>query len=78
VTHTADDGIAFVSDSVNDDHRFFRKAVEYTWGSDPTIVSAILNVYPDPGPGKKFETEQARMVRYMTEHFFPYKTCYLA
>lgn len=78
MTHTADEGVAFVSDSVNDDHEFFRHAVEYTWGSDPAIVSAILKVYPNPGPGSRFASEKARMVQYMTDHLFACKTRYIA
>jgi carboxylesterase type B len=78
ITHTADEGVAFVSDSVNDDHTFFRKGVEYTWGSEPTIVSAILKVYPSPGPGSRFANEKERMVQFMTDHLFACKTRYLA
>ena len=77
VTHVADEGIAFVSDSVNDDHGFFRDALEYTWGAEPAIISAILDKYPDPGPGSRFQTEKQRMVQYMTDQVFVCKTRYL-
>lgn len=70
ITHTSNEGIAFVEDKLKNNKTFFEEGVRNLWTTDPKIQAAIMQAYPPSSPSSKFKDEKARMVDYMTNQFF--------